>query len=327
MESIRNYLDSMFASLPNTPQVLKAKTELGQMMEDKYQELISEGKTTNEAIGTVISEFGNLEELAETLGISKIQQKVAMEEPKREVGVDEVVEYLRISADFAHMIAVGVGLCIISVVGPILCGAFQVNDGIGVAFLLVAIAVAVTFFTRASSLRVNWKFIKEQPCVISRETVDYVVADRAVIQEKLLVEKTIGIVMCALCWVPAMLLDELQFFGNIASVDDIGGALLFVLVAFGVFLIVRASNILDSYKDILKINDNNTVSSTYVPVREREYYDNPKLNTFMSIYWPVITCVYLSWSFLSFDWHMTWIIWPVAAIIKGVIRNNLGSRQ
>ena len=38
-------------------------------MEDKYNELISEGKSDNEAIGIVISEFGNLDELADSLGI------------------------------------------------------------------------------------------------------------------------------------------------------------------------------------------------------------------------------------------------------------------
>lgn len=38
-------------------------------MEDKYNELISDGKSDNEAIGIVISEFGNLDELADSLGI------------------------------------------------------------------------------------------------------------------------------------------------------------------------------------------------------------------------------------------------------------------
>lgn len=58
METIKNYLENMFSHLPNTPEVQKAKYELYQMMEDKYNELISEGKSDNEAIGIVISEFG-----------------------------------------------------------------------------------------------------------------------------------------------------------------------------------------------------------------------------------------------------------------------------
>ena len=62
----------MFRNLPNTNEVLKAKAELLQMMEDKYTELRREGKSENEAVATVISEFGNLDELADSLGIKHV---------------------------------------------------------------------------------------------------------------------------------------------------------------------------------------------------------------------------------------------------------------
>ena len=69
MEAIREYLHNLFMSLPETPEVLRAKAALLEMMEDKYDELVSEGKYEKVAVGTVISEFGNLDELAEELGI------------------------------------------------------------------------------------------------------------------------------------------------------------------------------------------------------------------------------------------------------------------
>ncbi|MCR5495180.1 MAG: permease prefix domain 1-containing protein [Treponema sp.] len=72
METILNYIEQTFKNLPQTNEVLKAKKELCQMMEDKYCELKKEGKSENEAIGTIISEFGNLEELSEDLGIKDI---------------------------------------------------------------------------------------------------------------------------------------------------------------------------------------------------------------------------------------------------------------
>ena len=75
METIKNYLETMFKNLPQTEKVLKAKSELLQMMEDKYTELVNQGKSENEAIGTVIAEFGNLEELAEDLGIAEVLQE------------------------------------------------------------------------------------------------------------------------------------------------------------------------------------------------------------------------------------------------------------
>ena len=72
MNAIKSYLDNMFRNLPNTEEVRRAKSELLQMMEDKFEELIREGKTENEAVGVVISEFGNLDEVAESIGISQI---------------------------------------------------------------------------------------------------------------------------------------------------------------------------------------------------------------------------------------------------------------
>ena len=72
MDTLINYLNTMFRSLPDTPEARRAKDELRQMMEDKYADLISEGKSENEAVGTVITELGNLDEFADQLGIRSL---------------------------------------------------------------------------------------------------------------------------------------------------------------------------------------------------------------------------------------------------------------
>ena len=69
MDAIDTFLDAMFAPYPATPRLLEAKGELHAMMEDAYTDAISKGKTHNEAVGQVITDFGNLEELAPVLGI------------------------------------------------------------------------------------------------------------------------------------------------------------------------------------------------------------------------------------------------------------------
>ena len=93
METIRNYLETMFLKLPNTPEVYKAKNELWQMMEDKYTELKEEGKSENEAVGIVISEFGNLDELANDLGISQFVESQPMPQGKT-LSLDQAKSYL-----------------------------------------------------------------------------------------------------------------------------------------------------------------------------------------------------------------------------------------
>ena len=45
------------------------KEEILSNMEEKYRELKKQGHSENEAIGTVISEFGNIDELVRELGI------------------------------------------------------------------------------------------------------------------------------------------------------------------------------------------------------------------------------------------------------------------
>ena len=126
MEEIREYLHNMFLNIPETPQVLRAKAELMEMMEDKYEELMQEGMSEKEAVGTVISEFGNLDELAEELGIdgfvnqeqtqSETMGNSTTDDTSRQSdsrwGLEEVRRYLSDGRKHARMIALGVMLCI-----------------------------------------------------------------------------------------------------------------------------------------------------------------------------------------------------------------------
>ena len=70
MDTIETFLDAMFAPYPATPRLTEARGELRAMMEDAYNDAIAQGKTHNEAVGQVITDFGNLEELAPVLGIT-----------------------------------------------------------------------------------------------------------------------------------------------------------------------------------------------------------------------------------------------------------------
>ena len=95
METIKIYLENMFMNLPNTPEVYKAKQELLQMMEDKYTELIRSGKTENEAVGEVIQNFGNLDDLADDLGIKEILYATKYSEvQRRKISFEEITDFL-----------------------------------------------------------------------------------------------------------------------------------------------------------------------------------------------------------------------------------------
>lgn len=68
MDEINEYLEKVFSAFPENEQTLTAKAELGQMMEDKYDDLIEEGKSHEEAINETIDEFGDPDELKSMFG-------------------------------------------------------------------------------------------------------------------------------------------------------------------------------------------------------------------------------------------------------------------
>ena len=106
-------------------------------------------------------------------------------------------------------------------------------------------------------------------------------------------------------------------------------ALIFVFVGIGVLMIVSVSQRTDAYNKLLNLNASGTVGSTYRGSGEDDdvYYENNTVGAVMSVYWPTITCIYLIWSFLTFRWGFTWIIWPVAAIVETLIKRTLGTRR
>ena len=324
METIRNYLESMFLNLPNTPEVYKAKNELWQMMEDKYTELKAEGKSENEAIGIVISEFGNLDELAQDLGIASFVHNPQMPPVGRPLSLEDVKTYLKDYARHSYRISLGVMLCILSVCGPIFCDAVfgsvssDLFDAIGITFMFVLAAIGVGLFIY-SGVQINrWNYVKNERIVTDFATTKYIQHELERYKPTYALLLTIGIVLCIICAIPAILLDAL--FDSNPFWSDMSGAFVMIFIAIGVFFIVMASIRFGSYKTLLRLNDGTTVGGNYVPDQQMKY-KNSTVRAIMSVYWPTVTCLYLCWSFLTFDWGVTWIIWPIAAITHTLIHN------
>ena len=335
MNTLKSYLESMFAKMPNTREVLRAKDELWQMMEDKYMELIAEGKNENEAVGTVISEFGNLEELSGVLGLENAfsyqptggdtaqeagiydQQPLSFEEAKQYV--DELVRQ-------GFFVSIGVMLCIFSVIWPILSETFNWSQALGVTGMMLFIAAAVFLFVYSGIMVGKWDYIKKGNYMIDFDTAKVMQNEQSRFRKDYAVRLTIGIILCVLCWLPSMVIEETAL-GRIDQFENMGAVFLFIIVGIGVMMIVYSSMTMEAYKQILKINDIRLVSGNYVRDSGKEKYINPTVETIMSLYWPTVTSVYLIWSFLTFDWHLTWVIWPVAAIISGVVKANLTVKE
>ena len=412
METIRNYLNAMFAGLPDTLEVRRAYEELAAMMEDKYTELIGEGCSENEAVGTVISEFGNLDELAQDLGIEdcmtrkdaqaerqnsaqaanysnvqaenlgnareesrrnvraesrrnaraesrrsaqaesrrsakaennrnaqKFARETAWEATRKEqasrdrsytqerhiITADEVCEYLGTGSFSTFLRAFGVLLCIASPASAVLLG--DLGDGwianafssLGVAIFFVCIAAAVACFLLSKSYMKPWKFLRTQPCVLDDEAREIAEDQYRKVEEEGTRQKITGIVLCVLSPVPVIIFPS-----------GFGAAMFFFVVGAGVMMLVLRGSRKGLYKRLNRAEERAAraaeTTRRYVTVEKEDKftYKDRSLQSVMSIYWQLVTCVYLGFSFLTGTWAISWMIWIIAGAVKKYIENRYG---
>ena len=114
----------------------------------------------------------------------------------------------------------------------------------------------------------------------------------------------IGVVLCVLAAIPLFVL--LLWRGEDGFYGVLGVCAILTLAAVGVYILVKAAIPWEGYRMLLEEGDYNRAAKR----GNRQY---------SGIYWGLITAAYLTVSFLTQRWDMTWIIWPVAGVLYGVI--------
>lgn len=239
------------------------------------------------------------------------------ESSARSVSMEDAVAFLWIKAKNAAQVALGVFLCILSPVLLIVLGGAQQYGkisltefqagGLGLIALFLLIGSAVALFI-LSGLRIS-KFE-----YLEKETIDTLYGVSGMVKERkehfrpvFVVQLTVGIVLCVLSVIPIGL--SLLFGGENDFLSVLGVGCMLLLIAFGVLLIVRASIIWGGFQILLEEGEYTRESKA----------TQKKLSDLGRIYWPVVTAIYLAWSFLTNEWHRTWIIWPVAGVAYGAL--------
>ena len=106
MDIIMNYIDSMFAGVPVTDETRRLREDITANMCDKFEELTKEGKSVNEAIGTVIAEFGSIDEVLSEMGVERVKPAA----PVVVKSVDPAVKYRRALQSCCLLGGLGAGM-------------------------------------------------------------------------------------------------------------------------------------------------------------------------------------------------------------------------
>ncbi|MDE6679096.1 MAG: hypothetical protein K2K02_08655, partial [Ruminococcus sp.] len=204
-----------------------------------------------------------------------------------------------------------VALCILSVVPmSILDSALfnRVADIAGTTIMFLMIAIATGLFISASADKKPFSYLVT-------EGIDTAYGVEGMLREKQsrfsfshTRDLIIGVAMCILSVVPSTILDEI--FRNNDLIASIGSSSLFVMVAFGVFLIVRTNS---TQKGFYKLLEEDRFT------RERKERKHTGLGAITGYYWLVVIAGYFAYSFITFNWIKSWIILIIASILTPVV--------
>lgn len=102
----------MFINLPKADEMNQLKHDVLSNTVDRYAELIDDGVNRNEAIGTVISEFGNIDELIDELSIAQ-ETESDVENTLPVLTFDTIEPYLNAKRKIGFFVGLGVAIIIL----------------------------------------------------------------------------------------------------------------------------------------------------------------------------------------------------------------------
>lgn len=234
----------------------------------------------------------------------------------RKVSLEEANEYLSLRNDSALKIAVGTFLCVVSPVLLILLGGMsELSDFlsenaagiIGLCALLVIVTGAVVLFVLSGSRCSEYSFL-EKEAFETGYGVDGMVKDcKKKFRSQYVRYNIIGLCLCILSPIPLFIAAGLE---NELLVI-IGVCVLLVLAGSGAAFFVSAGVRNSAMERLLKEGE--------FEAGKRE--KNRIKEGVSTVYWLVVTAIYLAVSFSTDDWKRTWIIWAVSGVVYAVVLN------
>ena len=238
--------------------------------------------------------------------------------PVRTVTAEEANEYLAAVEHYSKRITLGVALCILSPILLILLGGIgalglaglseEIGGVLGLAALIILVGIAVAIFIPNGLALSRYVYLDKEEFTLAYGVQGIVEKKMESYRSRFVTMITAGVLICIFSVLPLILLGAL---GMPDMVLIAAVSLLLALCAVGVSLIVRSCYINGSYQRLLQTGD-------FTP-EKKTTHGEAVYESVSGAYWCIVTGIYLLWSFLSKDWHITWIIWIIAAAGQCVI--------
>ncbi len=313
--------------------IIKLRKQFGWSQEELAERLsVSRQSVSKWESANSIPDLNKIIKLGEIFGVSTdylvkddIEQVESISEDNEpgilKITLEMAKDYIDKKMNVARLTSIGVLIVILSVAPLMMLLALSSSGdvalssntatAIGLVLLFVMVSLAVSFFIRTTS------YTNEISRFESGE-FELIYGVRSIIKEKLEKFKpkynlkvSISVMMFITSVIPLLLASLLGGSNNLVLMMLV---VLFLMVGFGVYLIVPVSARYSAYNCLIGEGD-------YQPSKKEE---TKKIESFAAFYWPLVTAIYIGWSLWTMAWGTTWIVWPVAGILFAALVGLLG---
>ena len=237
------------------------------------------------------------------------------ETPIRKISLAEANDYLEQRKNASVQIAIATLLCIIS---PILiflllafseCTSIPITEnlavGLGMVALFSLVTIAVVIYIRVGFKNAPYEFLEKEPFETEYGVTGLAREKQKTYRNTYIKYNIFGTCACILSPVP-LICAALSGKGLLVMIML---CVTLLTVAIGVMFFIIAGVRWASMQKLLKEGE----------FSEKGKQKNKIIEAIGTVYWLLATAIYLGWSFLTSNWHITWVIWPIAGVLFAVV--------
>lgn len=232
----------------------------------------------------------------------------------RIVSMEEARAFLAVKDVTSKSIALATFLCILSPICLFILGVISENPydilsenaagGFGMIILLVFVAIAVMLFITSGSKTEKFEYLEKEVFETEYGVNEMVGEQKEQYKSTYVKKNIIGVVLCIISLIPlfaGVILDEENDLLMVSMLS-----VMLLLAGIGVVFLIRNGIIWASYEKLLQEGDY---------AREKKGKLSVLISSVGSIYWMVVTAIYLGYSLSTGRWESSWIIWVIAGIL------------
>lgn len=235
------------------------------------------------------------------------------------VSMEEANDFLHLKEASVRPLSLGVALNILSPIGLFLSwGALEgglislsqdLATVVGVGLLLAFVVGGVSLLILAGHSLKKYEYLEKEPFETEYGVTGMVRDRKDRFQGTYLRGQILGIGLCVLSALPVL-------FMSVLEEEKVGGtniwlpiSLTLIMVALGVVNLIQVSVTNGAYDQLLEEGDYTREAKSR----------NRWLGPIMGIYWMLIVAIYFGYSFITNNWGISWVIWPVAGVLSAAI--------